>query len=211
MRRAVNHGGSGIRAAIVLSGVGAVVGWSTGSDFGIGLGFGLAATTAALVITSTRRPAAIGAEEGPDTERHGGWQEVQRELDRCRRHKRSFVLIRIPCTYAGAVGNGHRDHAIEPVTVAESLRPLLRSVDSLWTQDGNVYVLLPESSRAMGEALVARVQRTVPQLLEGGEQLVAFPEDGVTGGALRSMLHGRTVARYSVPFTPDAGRAREMS
>jgi len=211
MRRAVNQGGSGIRAAMLVSGVGAGVGWSTGSAFGVGLGLGLAATTAALAATATRRPASIGLREGTAPDGQGGWHEVQRELDRCRRHKRPFVLIRIPCVHPLVAGNGHRNHAGEPASVAESLRPLLRSIDSLWAEDGNVYVLLPESSRGMGEALVGRVRRTVPHLLVGREELVAFPEDAVTGGALRSMLHGRPVARYSVPFTPDADRTREMS
>jgi len=199
MRLSLSHHSTATRAAVMASGIGALMGWSTGSDFGLGLGIGLAATTATLLTTGRHRPVSAGAETDPSASFDEGWDEVQRELDRCRRHARPFVLIRIPCTPDGGAD-----------TVAEPLRRLLRSIDRLWVADGDLYLLLPETSRAMGEALIARVRRVSPELLQGREQMVAFPEDAVTGGALRAMLNGHSVARYSVPFTPDLDLTAEM-
>lgn len=202
---------SGLGASMILSGCSAVAGWSVSTGGEIGIGAAVAAAVAALVTTAWLRPETIGHHDIDVTDRHGGWLEVQRELDRSRRHARPFVLIRIPCSRTGAAGNGHAPGTAVSTALAESLRPFLRSVDSVWTEESNVYLLLPESRRAMGEALMDRVRRAAPNLMPGAEQLVAFPEDGVTGGALISLLHGNAVSRHSIPLTPDPNRIRETS
>jgi hypothetical protein len=208
MHRGEVRDGAGLATSIVLGGFSAVAGWSVSAGSEIGVGLGLAVATAALV-TAARRPTAPGRHEGAlVTDNHTGWQEAQRELDRSRRHERPFVLIRIPCSQTGAAGNGHAPGAGRPASLAESLRPFLRSVDCLWTSEEDVYLLLPESRRTMGEGLMSRVRAAEPHLLPGAEQLVSFPEDGVTGGALVALLHGHTVARHSIPFNPDPNRVR---
>jgi hypothetical protein len=143
-----------------------------------------------------RRETDVRDREPPVAEGEQGWKEVQRELDRSRRHQRAFVLIRIPSA---------------PDGLGETLRGFVRSVDSLWVSNGDVYVLLPESTRAMGEGLLGRVRAAGPLLLPEAVRLVAFPEDAVTGGALRALLDGRDVARYSVTLVPDSERALKTS
>ena len=199
MHRGEVRPGSALATSIVLSGFSAVAGWSVNTGSEIGVGLGLAVASAALV-TAAKRPTATGRRESAVmADNQAGWQEVQRELDRSRRHERPFVLIRI------SPGAG------PPVSLAESLRPFLRSVDCLWTSEEDVYLLLPESRRAMGEALMSRVRAAEPQLLPEAEQLVAFPEDGVTGGALVALLHGHTIARHSIPWRPDPERLWKTS
>lgn len=193
MRRTNGHGPSGGIDA-VLSGSGAVIGWSIGTGSEIALVGGLIATSAALI--RRRHPKPVPAAQGATmADSQTGWQEVQRELDRSRRHERPFVLIRIP----------------GPASAAGSLKAFLRSADSLWVSGGNVYVLLPESSRARGEAVLARVRDSQPALLPGNEQLVAFPEDGVTRGALVALLHGHAVVRHSLPLDQGPVRVPEMT
>jgi hypothetical protein len=210
MREAQGQHSARLSAAIALSGAGAVLGWSAGAGSGVGLGVGLAAATVALATTARRRTIATAPGETALATDQAGWREVQRELDRGRRHERPFVLIRIPTSAAGALGNGHTPGAADPESLGRSLRAFLRSIDFLWVSDGHLYLLLPESSRAMGEAFLSRVRATAPHLLSETD-MVAFPEDGVTGGALLALLHGRTVPRHTIPLTPDPDRIRMTS
>ena len=63
----------------------------------------------------------------------------------------------------------------------------LRSVDRAWLADESVYVLLPESDRAMGEAFLTRVRRLAPEVL---------PDEGRQAGRVPAgRLHERRAAR----------------
>jgi hypothetical protein len=99
------------------------------------------------------------------------WHELRREIARARRFGRSFALVRI-----GRIAG-------------TALSSSLRTIDRLWVANGRTYVLLPEASREAGEGFVARVRRDVPDALaESAVSVAAFPEDGVTTGALLKAL-----------------------
>jgi hypothetical protein len=159
---------------------------------------GLVAITVTLLTMVRRRPPSAATEGAVIADSLSGWEAVRRELDRSRRYERPFVLIRIPCARDGA-------------TLLETLRPFLRNHDLLWASGENVYAMLPEGRRAMGQALIARVRSAQPHLLPAAARVVAFPEDAVTGGALIALLHDQAIARHSVPFTADRAPALETS
>lgn len=115
------------------------------------------------------------------------WEEVGRELDRARRYGREFALVRIP---APVPRNGSR--RTDADSDAAHLSSFVRTVDRVWTGGGATYALLPETGRAGAEALLARVARHPFHLLaREGVRTAAFPEDGVTSGALIEALEGR--------------------
>lgn len=110
------------------------------------------------------------------------WDEFRRELNRSRRYERTFVVIRVPC----------RQAAYEEM---QQIGAFLRSVDRAWVADESVYVLLPESDRAMGDAFLARIRRLAPEVLpDAGVRLAAFPVDGSTSGALLAKLRGQPLS-----------------
>lgn len=121
------------------------------------------------------------------------WGEFRRELDRSRRYERTFVVVRVPSRSslrAEQVGD-RREAAYDEML---QIGAFLRSVDRAWLADESVYVLLPESDRAMGEAFLARVRRLAPELLpDEGVRLAAFPFDGSTSGALLAKLRGQAL------------------
>lgn len=129
-------------------------------------------------------------QNGSQAEHSGGSEGFARELDRSRRYGRTFVLIRI--STRGSLVTGRRggkllvegDGSDERV-----LNAFVRRVDYIWSAEGYVYILLPESNRESGEALLERVRREAPEVaLEGRAQLVTFPQDGLTSGALIARL-----------------------
>lgn len=205
MQNAHGRHSASLLTAIALAGAGAIVAWSAGVGTGAGVGVGLAAAAAVLAALAGFRTPAARPEGSSAADARGGWLEVQRELDRARRHDRRFTLIRMPAAGGGESGNGHAPGTAGAESLGRFLRPFLRSIDSLWVSDGYLYVLLPESNRSMGEAFLARVRQSDPCAVPKAD-LVGFPEDGVTAGALFALLNGRSVARYSAPFIPDAGR-----
>ena len=111
------------------------------------------------------------------------WGTVERELERSRRSGRGFVLLTMPCS-----SNGNR-RAGEPS--AERLAAHLRSLDEAWYDEGLFYVLLPEADRSAAAIVVDRILTEAPELLASGEtRIAAFPDDGLTAGALREALRG---------------------
>ncbi len=108
---------------------------------------------------------------------------LERELERSRRYERSFALIQI----SGATRNGRVRYETAPI--AAQLRRAVRQLDHVWGLDGSVVLLLPECGRTMAEALVVRLFHERPELVTGRSmRIVAFPEDGLTTGALLERL-----------------------
>ena len=113
------------------------------------------------------------------------WEDLRREIARSRRYGHEFALIRIPAAEATSARRSRWSRPGRPRDAAGVLRSLVRTLDYVWTSNGALYVLLPESNREAGERLLARIRETAPELLpEHGVRLAAFPEDGITGGAL---------------------------
>ena len=138
------------------------------------------------------------------------WSELRRELARSRRYERTFVLVRIPCR---SVENGraalHRERGHDCRDELFEVSAFLRSVDRAWVAEDEVYVLLPECERAMGEAFLARVRRLAPEVLpEHGVRLAAFPADGSTSGALIAAVEGRPLPVVTAPIRSAATAER---
>ncbi len=110
------------------------------------------------------------------------WAQFRRELNRSRRYRHDLTLLWL----------GPRDH--EEVIGEELLttvQALTRDVDCSWIADGRMLVLLPESGRAGAEVLVSRLVDAEPELLAQLEvRIAAFPEDGLTSGALLDAVAG---------------------
>jgi hypothetical protein len=138
-------------------------------------------------------------------------EELQLELSRSRRYGSRFVLVRIPCGYDEERANGRGE-------VARTVSSLLRRVDRIWADGTNLYLLLPEGDRAMGEAMLARIREPLTKHLSDEELLaissVVFPDDGFTGGALFDALDGLSISVTTRPAelgvaapTPELGVA----
>jgi hypothetical protein len=99
------------------------------------------------------------------------WAELRLEIARSRRFGRPFGLIRI-----------------EGKTVPR-LGAALRSIDRAWTVDRVTYLLLPETDRDAAQAVRGRLLRESPEALASCSlSVAAFPEDGLTSGALLKAL-----------------------
>jgi hypothetical protein len=125
------------------------------------------------------------------------WTEFHRELSRSRRYERRFVLIRVSFTEPGGNGSAPASRSNARAS-AERLRRVgafLRSVDRAWAAEDGIYVLLPETSREMGSAFLARMRQVAPEVLPvRSVTLAAFPEDGLTSGALLAAVRGVPMA-----------------
>lgn len=115
------------------------------------------------------------------------WDAFRRELDRSRRFERPFVLMRIPTSEP--LDATERAGASPTRGPLGALPLLVRSIDRVWTMDGSIYVVLPESSRASANELVARLRSTMSDAAAlDGVQIAEFPQDGLTTGALLGSL-----------------------
>lgn len=143
-----------------------------------------------VLITAPAEPAA------PTTmPARAGWAEFRRELRRSRRSVRSMTLLRMP-------GPADPEAAVAADLEGRSrqLHAHLRLVDRTWVDDGSVYILLPESSRAAADSLISRLRITVPDLLANDLRVATFPDDGLTSGALISAVHGASLSEVPTPI-----------
>ena len=128
------------------------------------------------------------------TPARAGWAEFRRELRRSRRSTRPMTLMRtIPPLTPGA-------EADDPEARSRQLHEHLRLVDRTWVDDGAVYILLPETSRAAADTLLTRLSTVAPELLPGDVRLATFPDDGLTSGALISAVHGASLSEVPTPI-----------
>ena len=95
--------------------------------------------------------------------------------------------------------------AEDPDFRSRRLHEHLRLVDRTWVDDGAVYLLLPETSRAAADALVGRLQTIAPELLPGDVRMATFPDDGLTSGALISAVHGASLSQVPTPIRAAIG------
>lgn len=126
------------------------------------------------------------------------WTEFRRELRRARRHRRALTLVRIP----------HRD---SDAAASRDLRDLtdrigagLRLIDRAWVDNGNIYVMLPESSRAAASVAVERLMTLDSNLSADDVRVASFPDDGLTSGALIAAVHDMAIDRIPIPIRPVA-------
>jgi hypothetical protein len=135
-----------------------------------------------------------------------GWIDLHREIDRSRRSGRNFALLR----FSGAsrrvyvvpsarrqtfLGRGGR--ALNPLV--EVLRDSARSIDHVWGDRDDAYVVLCDTETRGVKAFLARIEAIAPRVVE--EHVASsciFPESGLTADALVSALSAPG-ARISSP------------
>ena len=131
----------------------------------------------------------------------GSFEDLEREVSRSRRFGHKFLLARIPHRRTGAADVWHER------TLA-LLSSLIRTVDRVWSDGKDVYVLLPESDCAMGTAALARIREPLSQILSeeelDGITFAVFATDECpTTGALLAALHRRVKdAKTQAPGLP---------
>jgi hypothetical protein len=127
---------------------------------------------------------------------------LSREIERSRRYRHAFTLIRVapgkaPSTHiqvprSPRVGRpGRRRH--DPLdALAAELRACLRTGDVAWSEGSALYVLLPETDGTGADAVVERFRRAARAVAGDADVRVAsFPEQGLTDHALRAAVTRR--------------------
>jgi len=116
--------------------------------------------------------------------REDPWHAVRREIDRSRRHRHPFVLVRLPVPRRGRAA---RRALTAGVTL---LHTTLRSGDSVWAEGDAVYLLLPETDRDGATRLLDRLGDEAPAVVPGHEavRMACFPQDGLTVNAIRAAV-----------------------
>jgi hypothetical protein len=127
---------------------------------------------------------------------------LSREIERSRRYRHAFTLIRVAPEKASAtdalaarsrrVGRPRRrTHDVLDELAAE-LRACLRTGDVAWSEGSALYVLLPETDVTGADAVVERFRRAARAVACDAEVRVAsFPEQGLTDHALRAAVTRR--------------------
>ncbi len=135
---------------------------------------------------------------GPDP-----WLVLSREIDRCRRYSHPLALVRVAADEASAPGSltarprrerGLRRRGDPMSRLAAALRGTLRSGDVAWIHGASAYVLAPETDAVGAEAMGRRIRAIAAEVVGASVELriAVFPEDGLTGHALRATITART-------------------
>jgi hypothetical protein len=135
---------------------------------------------------------------------------LRREIERSRRYRHAFTLIRVAPENASATHvrmprsrrvarPGRRRH--DPLDeLAAELRACLRTGDVAWSEGSALYVLLPETDTTGADVVVERFRRAARAVAGDADVRVAsFPEQGLTDHALRAAVTRR-------PLRTDASR-----
>src|SRR6478735_9139145 len=92
-----------------------------------------------------------------------GREAFRAELDRARRHRRTFAMARLELADPTVVRAADRPggDGIARATI-ELIGASLRITDRAWLEDGDAVILLPESDRSTAEAFAERVRTAAP-------------------------------------------------
>jgi hypothetical protein len=131
------------------------------------------------------------------------WEDLGRELNRSRRYERCFTLIRIAVAAETDRRKRFRGRS-GPNGSLRAVASLVRSVDGVWTDETDVYLLLPECDRTTGERTLSRIESSLAGIVPAGSAITvaSFPQDGRTSGALLNALHGRPIETIEAPPEP---------
>jgi hypothetical protein len=142
-----------------------------------------------------------------------------REIERSRRYRHAFTLIRVAPEKAPAtdvrvprsrrVGRpGRRRHDPFDELVA-ALRACVRTGDVAWSEGSALYVLLPETDVTGADAVVERFRRAARAVASDADVRVAsFPEQGLTDHALRAAVTRRPLPAGA--FTRDGAASSNV-
>ena len=128
-----------------------------------------------------------------------------REIERSRRYRHAFTLIRvapekapatdIPAPRSRRVGRPRRRGHDPLAELAVEIRACLRTGDVAWWEGCALYVLLPETDVTGADAVVERFRRAARAVAGDADVRVAsFPEQGLTDHALRAAVTRRPPA-----------------
>ncbi len=135
------------------------------------------------------------------------WTELQLELERARRFRREFALLRVRRSGTGS-GTGRPWRRKPPADVArfDKLQSSVRSIDTVWIDGMSMYILLPEASRGTALRVLERLRSETPEAFtDASVAVVAFPADALTAGALLDKLEERDRdAPRTVPVEGDS-------
>ena len=165
----------------------ALAGLATGRLFGQP-GTDLLVIALIVIVGMCSIAAWVTAQPGPDALTVSGLDAFRVELDRARRHRRTFAMARLelapPADGATAPdrGDGIATEMIQLIGAS------LRITDHAWTDDGDVVILLPESDGATAESFAERVRAAAPGRFTARMGIAAFPDDGLTSNALLDAL-----------------------
>ena len=182
--------GAGI--GLEISHAGIIIGASLAFWMGV---FGVIALVLVLLTAPTEPASPV------PTPARAGWAEFRRELRRSRRSGRPMTLLRTrsAVTPEAIAGTDDADGR------SRGLHQYLRLVDRTWVDEGSVYILLPETSRAAADSLLSRLVTVAPELLPGEIRVATFPDDGLTSGALISAVHGASLSEVPTPIRAAVG------
>jgi hypothetical protein len=176
-----------------------------GPAFGLGVWIALLGLGALLMFCMTLPGQSAAPSTNPDDT---GWSEFRRELRRARRGGQPLTMLRVAGEELPSDGlDGRSDLG----TRARRLALHLRLVDRTWVDDGSIYVLLPETTRAAAEALIGRVRATAPEQLPGHVHMATFPENGLTSGALIAAVNDGVVDSVPTPIRPTRAAVVEVT
>jgi hypothetical protein len=116
-----------------------------------------------------------------------GLDAFRAELDRARRHRRTFAMARLELARPDDGVVAIEGAAADTGTI-QLVGASLRITDHAWLDDGDVVILLPESDRATAEAFAERVRAIEPGRFTDRMGIAAFPDDGLTSSALLDAL-----------------------
>jgi hypothetical protein len=195
---AANAGGrrssAGLAWAIVAALVGIVAGLLLGDPlpgvaFGLGLLFG---SVGSILVIPALRSVPPGLSGAAIDDAVSGWTEFHRELARARRFDSEFAIVRFPL-----------DPPPDPaalVGLRNEIAASARRVDRLWIDEDHVLLLLPETSRAAAEAMLARIRAEAPATAAVQPRVAIFPEHGITSSALISAVYGGGAIEVPTPI-----------
>lgn len=110
-----------------------------------------------------------------------GWDSLEREIDRSRRHERPLALATASFPDQDISGEGMAE------TIARA-GSQLRSIDVLWFDGPGLWLLMPESNRDGGTTAIRRINHATPATRGAGWRLVVFPDDAITVRSLMTEL-----------------------
>lgn len=130
-----------------------------------------------------------------------GWTDFCRELDRCRRHGRSFSLILVPMRPDGSARQRGliRRRAVGRPTVHQPGTARVRRTDAVLVNGRGIFLLLPETDSDQATRCLDRLRTLAPEWPEDDIRLVVFPDDGYTLGKLAHRLEKRRSVAKGVP------------
>ena len=152
----------------------------------VALGGGLATFLTVVGLGSTAGQAA-----GESAVQHArdGWAAVRIELARSRRHERQFAIVGIPDAVWSPSSGEPASRFQLAFDATQSIQSIVRGPDRAFADASMLHVLLTDCDREQALAFLSRAQAAMPQLFADDRvNLVVFPEDGITLGALIAQL-----------------------